>query len=132
MRRQFHLPEEDTEFLEAGSLPWETVVEGNSKRVVLHNFPVPPGYNQQAVDLNVMIEATYPDTQIDMVYFYPHLARTDGRAIGSIATNNFDGKIWQRWSRHRTPQHPWRSGVDNLSTHMALVSEWLSKELTKQ
>lgn len=132
MRRQFNLPEEDMEFLAAMPLPWETVIEGNSKRVILRNFPVPSGYNQPEVDLNVMIEATYPDTQIDMVYFFPPLARTDGRPIN--AANNldiFDGKSWQRWSRHRTPQNPWRPGVDNLSTHIALVDDWLRRELTK-
>lgn len=132
MRRQFNLPEEDMEFLAAMPLPWETVIEGNSKRVVLRNFPVPPGYNHQEVDLNIRIEATYPDTQIDMVYFFPPLTRADGRTINAANHPDiFDGKSWQRWSRHRTPQNPWRPGVDNLSTHIALVDDWLRRELIK-
>lgn len=132
MRRQFNLPEEDVEFLAAMLFPWETVIEANTKRVILYDFPVPSGYNISAVDLNVRIEATYPDTQIDMVYFYPPLARVDGRSINAANHPDvFDGKNWQRWSRHRTPQNPWRPGLDNLSSHIALVGEWLRKELTK-
>lgn len=132
MRRQFQLPEEDTEFLESSPFPWETVIEGKIKRVVIFNFPVLAGYNQKTVDLNVRIEAAYPDTQIDMVYFSPPLTRTDGKPISATASDNFDGKAWQRWSRHRSNRHPWRPGLDNLSTHLALVGEWLRKELEKK
>lgn len=132
MRRQFQLPEEDTEFLESSPFPWETVIEGKIKRVVIHDFPLPVGYNLKTVDLNVRIEGAYPDTQIDMVYFYPLLVRTDGKPINATAPDNFDGKAWQRWSRHRSNQHPWRPGLDNLSTHLALVGEWLRKEFEKR
>lgn len=132
MRRQFQLPEEDTEFLESNQFPWETVIDGSIKRVVIRDFPVPPGYNLMTIDVNVRIEAAYPDTQIDMVYFYPPLARSDGKPINATASDNFDGKSWQRWSRHRTNRHPWRPGLDNLSTHLALVGEWLSLELAKR
>lgn len=131
MRRQFQLPEEDCEYLEATPLKWETVIDGNIKRVILYDFPIPPGYNQKTVGLNVRIEAAYPDTQIDMVYFHPHLNRTDGKPIRAIAEDSFDGKSWQRWSRHRTGPNPWRPGIDNLSTHIALIGEWLLLELKK-
>jgi hypothetical protein len=66
-----------------------------------------------------------------MVYFYPRLARLDGKAIAATADDTFDGKAWQRWSRHRTPQNPWRPGLDNLGSHIALVKEWLQLELRK-
>ncbi|MBX9746205.1 MAG: hypothetical protein K2X34_04840, partial [Hyphomonadaceae bacterium] len=55
----------------------------------------------------------------------------DGRAIGALAHDDFDGKTWQRWSRHRTPANRWRPGIDGLSTHFALVQEWLARELMK-
>lgn len=132
MRHQFLLPEEDMEFLESSPFQWETVVEGNIKRVIINAFPLPTGYNLQTVNLNVRIEATYPDTQIDMVYFFPPLARSDGKPIGATSSDNFDEKTWQRWSRHRTNRNPWRPGLDNLSTHLTLVGEWLRKELEKR
>lgn len=131
VRREFSLPEEDMAWLEALGMPFELAAEGGVLRVVLTDFPVPVGYNVSRASANVRIEPGYPDSQIDMVYFYPALARADGKAIGALATDAFDQKTWQRWSRHRTPANPWRPGTDNLSTHFALVSEWLHRELTK-
>lgn len=130
LRKQFSLPSEDIEWLDGLGLSYELVIEG-VPRVVIHDFPVPDGYNVRSVATNVRIEPGYPDAQLDMVYFYPHLARLDGKAIGALANDQFDGKIWQRWSRHRTPANPWRSGVDNLATHFALVNHWLARELEK-
>lgn len=130
-RRHFSLPEEDVDFLESTGLKWETVTEGKLRRVVLRGFPVPAGYTNEHVDLNVRIEATYPDTQIDMVYFHPPVTKIDGKAISATANDPFDGNVWQRWSRHRTAQNPWRPGLDNLRSHIALIKEWLNMELRK-
>lgn len=75
------------------------------------------------------IERTYPDTQIDMVYLFPAVEKVSGGAIKAICNDKFDGKDWQRWSRHRTSLNPWRAGVDNLETHLMLIGEWLEKEV---
>lgn len=131
MRRDFSLPEEDMEWLQSLGRPYELVQENGVRRVVLLEWPVPDGYTADCVSINVRIDAGYPDSQIDMAYFFPPLARRDGRAIGSLADDAFDGRNWQRWSRHRTPANPWRPGVDNLSTHFVLVDEWLARELRK-
>ena len=131
-RRHFELPEEDIEFLDALNLQWETVSEGKIQCVIIYGYTnIPDGYEQERITLRVCIERAYPDTQIDMVYFNPSLSRKDGKAINKTITQTFDGKSWQRWSRHRTPQNPWRIGVDNLETHITLVGEWLAKELQK-
>lgn len=130
-RRDFSLPSEDAEWLECIGNRYELVQEGGVLRVVIYGWSVPAGYEQGEVDLHVRIEPGYPDAQIDMVYFNPPLARTDGRAIGAASNESFDGKVWQRWSRHRTPANPWRPGVDMLSTHFALIDEWLVRELAK-
>jgi hypothetical protein len=130
-RRQFVLPAEDLQWLEQCGLKFELIMEGQVPRVVLYDFPLPYGYNLSLVTVNVRIESGYPDTQIDMAYFYPPLSRTNGKPIGATCQDNFDGRTWQRWSRHRTPANPWRPGVDNLSTHFALVESWLAREITK-
>ena len=57
-----------------------------------------------------MIPPLYPDAQIDMAYFKPFLARTDGRAIQNLTECVIQREKWQRWSRHRTQQNPWRMG----------------------
>ena len=130
-RREFDLPEDDLCWLANAPHKFELVAEAGVLRVVLYGFPVPPGYKHRAVDINVRIESGYPDTQIDMVYVHPELHRLDGVPIVATCTETFDGKQWQRWSRHRTPANPWRPGVDNLATHFALVNYWFLRELQK-
>ena len=130
-RRDFALPSEDAEWLDCLDHKYELVHENGVLRVVINGWPAPAGYQQDAVDIHVRIEPGYPDSQIDMVYFYPPLARLDGKPIAAASDESFDGKVWQRWSRHRTPANPWRPGIDTLSTHFALIDEWLVRELAK-
>lgn len=130
-RKQFSLPPDDIQFLESLGLNWEAVIEKNIRRVIIHDFPIPEGYNVNKVMVNVRIEARYPDVQIDMAYFYPEIHRHDRKTIKAISMDDFDQKRWQRWSRHRTPSNPWRPGIDNLSTHMSAVKQWLLQELNK-
>lgn len=131
-RRQFALPEEDVDFLDHRlGHEWEAVSDDTSRRVIIYGFPVPDGYNVNKVDLNLRIEAGYPDAQIDMVYFSPALALRSGRQINQLSLVQFDGKTWQQWSRHRTPQNPWVPGLDNIQRHLLLVENWLAVELKK-
>jgi hypothetical protein len=131
-RRHFTLPEEDARFLDSTGYFWEVVTEAGTHRVVLCGVPTATGYNHDKVDLYFRIEGAYPDTQLDMVYVHPPLARTDGKIINGLARETFDGKTWQRWSRHRTNTNPWRPGIDNLETHLALVREWFMQEFSKR
>jgi hypothetical protein len=131
LRRQFDLLPDDRQFLEEYGLPWETLVEG-SQWVLVHEFPTHDGYNHPRVTAAVRLETGYPNTALDMVYFSPALARKDGRPIGAVAPcQPLDGKSYQRWSRHRTPQNPWKIGRDNLGTHIILVEDWLTREFEK-
>jgi hypothetical protein len=129
MRRQFFLPEEDTAYLDSLGLNWETLKESNLEWLIVYNFSVPNGYTITTVDVAVTISSGYPISALDMAYFSPELKRVDG--IGINAANvmqNLDGKSWQRWSRHRTPQNPWQPGSDNISTHFASIVYWLERE----
>jgi Prokaryotic E2 family E len=130
-RRSFRLPQEDQAFLDRTGMRWEAVVQDGVCRLVLYDYPVPPGYDRDRVDLHLRIESGYPDVQIDMVYFYPALAKIGGGAINALTPEAFDGRTWQRWSRHRTSENPWRPGLDNVETHLALVAEWLAREVRK-
>jgi len=131
MRRQFDLPSFDRQYLESTGLRWETVVDGDTRWLLIHERPVPSGHNVATVTVALLIVAGYPDSQIDMAYFHPHLARRDGRPIGALATHNIGGISHQRWSRHRTPEAPWRPGEDDVSSHLVLVDDWLERELAK-
>ncbi|HRG56107.1 MAG TPA: E2/UBC family protein, partial [Lacunisphaera sp.] len=69
---------------------------------------------------------SYPTAGLDMAYFYPTLARADGKAIGQAqCMQSIDGKQWQRWSRHYT----WLPGVHSVSTHIVLIHRWLEAAL---
>lgn len=131
LRREVQLPAHDVAFLDSFGLAWETFREGNVMWLIIYNYTVPSGYIHRCVSIALQLPPSYPDAQIDMVYFLPHLARTDGRAIGALSNQALQGKTWQRWSRHRTGSNPWRPGVDNVETHMLLVQEWLCRELEK-
>lgn len=126
MRRAFDLPEGDREHLDARGRPWETIIDG-SQWLLLHEYPIVDGYNHSTATAALLIAPMYPETQIDMVYFYPHLTRRDGKAIPALSDHALDGKTFQRWSRHR-PDEPWRAGVDDVGTHLLLVDEWLRRE----
>ena len=131
MRRDFQLLQADVEFLDAEGYDWETIRNNNVNWLIVKNFVIPDGYNHPSVAMALRIEPTYPDTQIDMMYFNPTIQRTDGKAIGQLSNVTIAGEAWQRWSRHRTGQNPWRPGYDNVSTHILLVRYLLEREFKK-
>lgn len=124
-RRAFSLPEEDQEYLLSLGLPWETIKDGETAWLLLHDHPVPAGYNAGKTTVAVSISRGYPPTALDMVYFKPALARLDGKPIHALADQNIDGLTYQRWSRH----YGWRAGEDSLITHHLRIKEWLETEL---
>lgn len=127
-RRDFDLLPQDEKFLEEYGLPWEAISDG-SQWVLIHEFPTQEGYNHVRVTAAIRMETGYPRVELNMVYFYPALVRKDGRPIGATqATQVIDGKTYQRWSRHRTGQNPWRMGFDSLETHVILIEDWLARE----
>jgi len=132
-RRAFSLLEEDTEYLDSLGLLWETIQKDNQENwVLIHDYPIPEGYNTNKATLAVRVTPTYPTAQLDMVYFCPKLSRKDGRQIGALTDFMLDGKMFQQWSRHRTPENSWRVGIDNLSTHIPLADIWLNREFKIQ
>lgn len=131
MRRDFDLPEDDVLFLVESGLNWETVNGNGMQWLLITEFPVPAGYNVSQVNLAIKIETGYPRTPLDMAYFYPALQRTDGYPIRALSIQMIDAKSYQRWSRHRTPANPWRVGIDDLSSHITLVSFWFEQEFLK-
>jgi hypothetical protein len=100
--------------------------------VLIHEFPAPRGYNHATVTAASRIETGYPNTELNMVYFLPAIARVDGKTIGATeAQQQLDGKIYQRWSRHRTGANPWKIGRDHIGTHVVLIEDWLDREFEK-
>lgn len=130
-RRDFSLPARDLATLEALHLPWEAITQGGLCRLVIYGFEVPEGYTTRVVDVAIQIETGYPDTPLDMARFAPPLQRSNGRGINRVSPDNFDGRAWQCWSRHRQQQDRWIPGVDDLASHLACIRMWLAAEVTR-
>lgn len=129
-KRDFRLPAADEDYLNGLGLKWETVLDANVRWLLIHGWKLPSGYSHSVVTLALLIPDNYSDSQIDMVYFREHLARTNGRQIPNLADQPICGVTWQRWSRHRTQANPWRAGIDDVASHLGLVDEWLRREFT--
>ena len=129
MRREFSLAEDDEVCLKGTGLVWETAIEGGTKWLIVRQYPLPAGYNLAFADVALRIPPSYPDGQIDMVYFYPALALASGRNVKALTDHPLEGKQYQQWSRHRTAANPWRPGLDNICTHLLQVDSWLKREL---
>jgi Prokaryotic E2 family E/Multiubiquitin len=132
LRQDFRLPEAEEAHLNSQQLQWEAVLDQGNRWLIIRKWKLPPGYNCTETDLALLIPANYSDSQIDMVYFSEHLARTDGVAIRNLSDMVICGAKWQRWSRHRTPQNPWRPGIDDVGSHLGLVDDWLRREFEKR
>lgn len=129
MRRHFPLLEADERTLNARGYEWESVSEGDTRWVLIHGYPVPAGLGHREVDLAVQVPKLYPSQELDMAWFFPALARGDGRDINATSPQAFDGRQFQRWSRHREKSEPWRVGVDDLRSHLVYVDLWLEREV---
>jgi E2/UBC family protein E len=132
MRRQFRLPGADEAALEQLALNWEALVDAGRRWIILYGFRLPEGFNQTVADLAVEIVAGYPPGALDMAYFSPALNMPSGRTIAQTnVVQQIDGKPWQRWSRHRTPDNAWRLGEDSLETHIDYVVAFLAAEVAR-
>src|ERR1700730_14429135 len=109
-RLQFMLLPADFGFLNSLGLRWEAIVEGDVKAIIIYQWSLPAGYSVDFADVHFRLTNGYPDAQIDMAYFAPALGRMDGRGINGLSMLQFDGRQWQQWSRHRTPNSQWRIG----------------------
>lgn len=112
---------------------WREIPHGNgSIWIIIDNFSIPEGYNVKSATVALQITSSYPQSQIDMAYFFPALSRSDGKSIAQLSNVSIEGKNFQQWSRHRDLNvNPWRLGVDDIITHLKYVETWLQDELLK-
>jgi hypothetical protein len=131
-RRQFRLPSHDEEYLNSTGLEWEAIVEANAKWLLIDGRAIPNGFTVTTASTALQIAPGYPDSQLDMAYYFPALARTDGRPINQLTNQSIDSKMYQRWSRHRTQASAWRPGEDDVSTHLAYMDAAIESEFKKR
>lgn len=127
-RRAFSLLAEDVEYLDRLGLGWETVVEEQRRWLLVHDYPLPPGFTVGTSDIALEIPPTYPQAQIYGFFAFPPLALANARVIPSTQLSGvINGKPFVGWSRYR-PGQPWDPDTDNVVTQFALVEASLLKE----
>jgi hypothetical protein len=131
-RREFQMPPDDTEYLDATFPDWEAIVMPNGNWILIPNFSFPEGFTTNSALAAIQVLPNYPVAGLDMVYFYPAVCRSDGVAIPRTeSTMNIDGKIFQRWSRHYL-NGQWVVGESNIHTHIMAIRNWLEKASSKK
>ena len=120
------LPASDREFLERSDLTFREFEDGGMLCVELIDFPLPVGLNVERANVLFRLSASYPDTAPDMWWLIPHVTKIAGGEIAATqAREIYDGRTWQRWSRHLDPG-VWRSGIDGLESYVRLLRNELS------
>lgn len=126
------LPKEDIYFLASIENTVDYLEEGSLSWVVFRDLEIPKGYNVSKADAAILIPPHYPTAPLDMIYFYPALSRVDGKMIRQLSNQNIEGRIYQRWSRHRTALNKWNPEIDNLESQLDLMLSCLKAEFNKR
>jgi len=129
MRYEIQLPQADVIALNATKLRWETIRDGGYTWLIIHERPLPQGFDLSRTDTALSIPPMYPDAQIDSVWFSPCPRPRHGAPLHPLSDFRFDGRTWLRLCRHRTKQNAWRPGVDDIASHLAHVDLWLLQSL---
>lgn len=129
----FDLPKEDLYYLSSISNSVDFIKNGRLNWLVIRDYEIPDGYNVKKADAAILIPPHYPTAQLDMIYFNPALSRADGKMIRATSSSqSIEGKIYQRWSRHRTNVNKWNPEIDNVESHVDLMLSCLKAEFSKR
>lgn len=129
-RRDFYLPDEDTQFLDNLGLVWEAIQDGNARGVVLYDFLMPVPFRPDSLNMKFNIPLDYTSgAALDMFFTDQHVTRFDGKGIERLTESNvFNNKKWWQWSRHYPKNTKWRPGINSLATHISYVQHILNQE----
>lgn len=123
-RRAFALLDADHALLDRMQLRWETVVCGERRWLLIHDYPVPAAFTVSKTRLALEIPPTYPGANIYGFYCYPPLALTSGVEIPSTQMRGtIDEVEFHGWSRRSSTA--WDPARDNVATQLALVESAL-------
>lgn len=121
------LPEADQRYLDSHGVPFEMVSDGTHTGVVFKQFQLPTGkFSHVAANVLVLLPPGYPDVAPDMFYCDPWLTLQSVGRYPTCADHPypFQGRNWQRWSRHNVA---WRPGIDGLHTMLKRIEHALAE-----
>jgi hypothetical protein len=120
------LSEDDEAYLQGQGFEYEVISEGQMFSLIICGFRLPAGYEPALVDLLLRLPGGFPDAAPDMFWTHPIVSYAGGGIPpASDVRLDYNGRIWQRWSRHLAVA--WRPGVDNLQTYLRLIRTDLEK-----
>lgn len=112
------LPLSNREYLAEKAIAFEEVEANGQRGLICREYCLPPGkYDAARVDALILIPPGFPDVPSDMFYLYPWVRLVQGNRYPAKADYpyQFNGRSWQRWSRHSSE---WRPGVDGIWTSL--------------
>lgn len=115
---------DDEEYLTSHGIAHELITDAQGTHVILTDVALPPGLEPSTLDILISLPPGFNDIGPDMFWCHPSVSRADGQSIpGTNASREFNGRTWQRWSRHIGGD--WRPGIDNVATYIAYVKRAL-------
>ena len=124
------LPKKDLEYLRTKEFNFQEVVDGHVKGLIIKDYRLPEKkYQVNKMDLLIRIPNGYNDAPPDMFFCSPHLkfSDTNGDPPATSGRVNFNGILWQQWSRHSNTGNDWRPGIDGIKSHLQKVNKALEK-----
>ena len=121
----FVLPTKCRRYLAERGFRFEEHEEAGQRAIIVHGFSLPAGrFDAPSADVLILLPSGYPDCPPDMFYTCPWLKLTASGRYPNAADGSFDfqGRNWQRWSRHN---NEWRAGVDGIRTMFKRVESAL-------
>lgn len=116
----------DEEFLRERGFEYEVSPDGQMFALVIRGYELPAGYEPLVVDLLLRLPSGFPDAAPDMFWTHPIVGYVGGGVPQATdARLDFNGRAWQRWSRHLVVA--WRPGIDSLQSYLRLIRTDLEK-----
>ena len=115
------LPMKCRRYLTGRGIRFEEHEEGGQKAVIVKQFRLPTGrFDAPSADILILLPSSYPDSPPDMFHAMPwlKLVASDRYPNRADVAVEFQGRKWQRWSRHN---NQWRAGIDGIWTMLKRV-----------
>lgn len=114
------LPMRDRTYLIERGIAFDEV-DATEKGVIFRDYVLPAGrFDQPKADILVLLPPGYPDVRPDMFFATPwiKLSKSSQYRRAADQAHDFQGRRWQRWSRHNDQ---WRPGVDGIWTMLRRI-----------
>ncbi|MEL6893852.1 MAG: E2/UBC family protein [Actinomycetota bacterium] len=116
----------DEQYLDESGLTWSAYQDGEMVNLIIEDWPVPGGLEPETTALLIRLPATFNAAAPDMFWCDPPVVGPNGAAPAATQVRNeFDGRTWQRWSRHIGAA--WRPGIDNVASYLGYVAQAMAQ-----